>query len=82
MRTRRWKRAVVGEVFFALLILSTGLFAEWQPVGSLRPLGRKGNEFTFGNDRATVVVAVLAPDLVRVRADRIARPSRGTAASW
>jgi alpha-glucosidase len=51
-----------------LLLLSAVAFGEWQSIGNLKPMGRKGNEFTFGNDRATVVVQILAPDIVRVRA--------------
>jgi len=42
--------------------------AEWESIGGLKPAGRKGNEFTFQGARATVVVQVLAPDLIRVRA--------------
>ena len=42
--------------------------AEWQPVGSLRSLGRKGNQFTFGNEQTIVAITVLAPDIVRIRA--------------
>jgi alpha-glucosidase len=42
--------------------------AEWESIGGLKPAGRKANELTFSNPRATVVIKVLAPDLIRVRA--------------
>jgi len=49
-------------------MLSSAMFAEWHSIGNLKPLGRKGNEFGFASDRATIVITVLAPDMVRVRA--------------
>ena len=68
MRSRRSKHPFVLRLLISLLIFSSALIAEWQPVGSLKLLGRNGNEFTFGNDRVTVVITVLASDTVRVRA--------------
>jgi alpha-glucosidase len=50
-----------------LLLLPALSFGEWQSIGNLKPMRREGNEFTFGNGRATVVIKVLAPDIVRVR---------------
>jgi len=49
-----------------LLLSSTGL-ADWQTIGNLTPAGSEGNRVTFRNSQATVVVTVLAPDLIRVR---------------
>jgi len=49
------------------LLFSGSAFADWQSLGALTPSEPQGNQITFRNRHATVVVAVLAPDLVRVR---------------
>lgn len=58
-------------VVAALLLLVAGFrsaaYAEWQTIGSLKPLGSMGNRYTFGNSETTVEVTILAPDLARVR---------------
>lgn len=41
--------------------------AGWQSIGSVSVTESKGNQATFGNSKATVVVTALAPDLIRVR---------------
>jgi alpha-glucosidase len=50
----------------ALLIPNVAL-AEWQAIGSVRAEKPQGNQFTFSSPRATVLVTILASDLVRVR---------------
>ena len=60
-------RTLVSLIPLVLLVSCTAL-AEWQPIGNLKPTGRNGNEFTFRGARAIVVISVLAPDVVRVRA--------------
>src|ERR1700751_4683622 len=56
------------QITVVILLVSGTALAEWESIGSLKPAGRKANEFTFSNARATVVINVLAPDLIRVRA--------------
>ena len=68
MRFCRSKHLFTLNLLLVVLGLSAAALAEWQPVGNVKPLGRNGNQFTFGNDRTTVVITVLAPSLVRVRA--------------
>ncbi len=60
--------AYIVRLGFLFVMLSSPMLAEWQSIGNLKPLGRNGNEFSFANDRTTVVITVLAPDVVRVRA--------------
>ncbi len=68
-RTQHRSRAVLAlRLLLLLLMLTSAMFADWHSIGNLKPLGRKGNEFTFASDKATVVITVLAPDVVRVRA--------------
>jgi alpha-glucosidase len=50
-----------------ILLLSSGAMAEWESIGNLKPAEQKSNEFTFRGTRATAVLQVLAPDLIRVR---------------
>ena len=50
-----------------MFLLTTVALAEWQPIGSLKAEKPQGSQFTFSSPRATVVVTVLASDLVRVR---------------
>lgn len=50
-----------------LVLLVPAGFAEWQNIGSLAAAPPQGNQVTFSSSKATVVVTVLAPDLVRVR---------------
>jgi len=52
---------------FCLLFLAGSAVAEWQSVGAMTPSEPQGNRITFHSRQATVVVTVLAPDLVRVR---------------
>jgi alpha-glucosidase len=56
------------QVAVVAVLLSGLAQAEWESIGGLRPAGRKGNQFTFRGPRATVVVQVLAADLIRIRA--------------
>jgi alpha-glucosidase len=52
----------------ALLFLVANIaFAEWQPIGNMTARQTSANQLTFSNPHATVVVTILAPDLVRVR---------------
>jgi len=51
-----------------VLVAVGATFAEWRSIGDLKPKGRNANEFSFSNERATVVITVLAPDIVRIRA--------------
>ena len=48
------------------LLVPAGL-AEWQNIGSLAASQPQGNQITFSSRQATVVLTVLAPDLIRVR---------------
>ena len=41
--------------------------AEWQNIGNLTASQPQGNQITFSSKQATVVITVLAPDLIRVR---------------
>jgi alpha-glucosidase len=54
-------------LFCLFLFPSTAGFADWQSIGNLTTAAREGNQVTFRNSKATVVVSVLAPDLIRVR---------------
>ncbi len=51
---------------FLLCFVTSGL-ADWQSIGSMSASEPRGNEETFSSRQATVVVTVLAADLVRVR---------------
>lgn len=51
---------------FCLLLASTSV-AEWQGVGGFAASLPQGNEVVFQNGRATVILTVLAADLIRVR---------------
>jgi alpha-glucosidase len=53
----------------SLLILLFALvsFADWQSVGNMTSSEPKANQVIFSNHQSTVIVTVLAPDLVRVR---------------
>ena len=53
-------------ICLVLLMAHAGL-AEWQGVGNMTAAESSRNQFTFKNSKATVVVTVLAADLVRVR---------------
>ena len=50
-----------------LLLCALASFADWQSVGSLTASEPKTNQMTFSSRQATVIVTVLAPDLIRVR---------------
>ena len=55
------------HLFWVILFLANSAVADWQSVGTLAASEPKGNQITFSSRQATVVVTVLAPDLVRVR---------------
>ncbi len=55
------------QIAVVVLLVSAVALAECEPIGNLKLAGRKANEFTFINARVTVVIRVLAPDLIRVR---------------
>src|SRR5579863_7075788 len=57
------------QLFFA----QAGL-ADWQSIGGLAASEHHGNQITFSSRQATVIVTVLAPDLVRVRMVRATSP--------
>jgi len=64
-------RAVLGLPIVTLLLLFPGTaMAEWESIGNVQSAGRNGNAFTFRSPQATIVVHVLASDLIRVRAVR------------
>ncbi len=50
-----------------LLLLASFAAAEWQNVGSMTASAPQANQETFTNRQATVIIRVLAPDLIRVR---------------
>jgi alpha-glucosidase len=52
---------------FIFLLLPAAGFAEWQSIGNVTASHLKGNQVIFTNHKATAVVTVLAPDLIRVR---------------
>ena len=54
-------------LFWLLLVFTYSAFGAWQDVGSLVASEPRSNQVTFSSRQATVVVTVLAPDLVRVR---------------
>lgn len=64
MITRRLCRAAV---LLASCALAATPLAAWTPVGSMPPPERQGDTLLFKNDRFTVAVSVLAPEIVRVR---------------
>jgi len=51
----------------ALSIVVIPAAAEWQAIGNLAASQPQGNQITFSSKQATVVITVLAPDLIRVR---------------
>ena len=55
------------QVLICMVFAANVAFAEWHPIGNLKAEKPNGNQFTFSSRRATVVITVLAPDLVRVR---------------
>jgi alpha-glucosidase len=55
------------QLFCVLPLFGFASFADWQSIGSLTAGEPKGNQLTFSSRQATVIVSVLAPDLVRVR---------------
>ena len=63
----RRKILLRGVFLCFILLLATVARAEWQAIGSLKAEKPQGNQFTFSSARATVVVTVMASDLVRVR---------------
>lgn len=63
----RHGRCIVKIGLFLLVYVSSA-WAEWHSIGELKAVGHQGTEFTFAGAQATVVVSVLAPDLIRVRA--------------
>ena len=53
-------------ICFLLLLAPTGS-ADWHSIGSLTTPEPKGNQVIFRSRQATVILTVLAPDLIRVR---------------
>ncbi len=64
------KQVCLGLFIVVLMACSVSSFAEWQSVGALVPSEPKGNSIIFTGPNTTVLVTVLAPDLVRVRMTR------------
>ena len=62
-------RSVLKSIGWLLVLLSMAVpvWAEWRGVGSLSPRVPVGNQISFSNQEANVVITVLAPDLIRVR---------------
>ncbi|SPE33180.1 Alpha-glucosidase [Acidobacteriia bacterium SbA2] len=56
-------------LFVLMLCADLGL-ADWESIGNLAASEPRGSEIVFRNAKATVVVTVLAPDIVRVRTIR------------
>lgn len=52
---------------FAFLVGTRPLFAQWKSVGAMAAQAPQGNQISFTNRNANVVLQVLAPDLVRVK---------------
>jgi len=52
---------------FCLLSFAPRASADWQSVDSMSPAEPEGNQITFRNGQATVIVSALASDLIRVR---------------
>ncbi len=50
-----------------LLCFAASAFADWQSMGAMTASQPQGNQITFRSRQATVVITVLASDLVRVR---------------
>src|ERR1019366_1191478 len=55
------------QLLCLLLLIAPAGWADWQSVGSMTAAPPQGNQVTFSSRQATVVVTVLAPDLVRMR---------------
>ena len=53
--------------FCLLLILAAPVGAEWKSVGNFSAEPAQGNSIVFRDRQNTVILTVLAPDLVRVR---------------
>jgi len=56
-------------LFVLMLCADLGL-ADWESIGNLAASEPSGSEIVFRNAKATVVVTMLAPDIVRVRTIR------------
>src|ERR1019366_10575517 len=52
---------------FVIMLVLASSKAEWHHLGKMTAGAPQGNQITFRNPESTVVVTVLAPDLVRVR---------------
>ncbi len=59
-------RTLFNAAFIILVVLSPGN-AEWRHLGNMTAGPPQANQITFRNSESTVVVTILAPDLVRVR---------------
>lgn len=57
----------VTQLLCFLLVFTSAAFADWQSIGDMTKVESQGNQVTFRNAKSTVVVTVLAPDLIRVR---------------
>lgn len=68
------------KLIILLLVFTTPLLAEWRSVGSLAASPPQGYQITFSSPQASVMVTVLAPDLVRVRMTHDGTP--GPDYSW
>lgn len=55
------------QLFCLFLFLTSAGRADWRSIGNMTALEPKGNQVTFTSPKATVVVMILAPDLIRVR---------------
>jgi hypothetical protein len=49
------------------ILICTPARAAWQEIGRMAASPPQGNQITFHSPEATVIVTVLAPDLVRIR---------------
>ncbi len=57
----------VFQFLFLLFIFANSALADWQSIGALTASPPRGNQEIFRSPKATVVVTVLAADLIRVR---------------
>lgn len=52
---------------FVLVLITSPVLAQWKSAGAMAAQAPGGNQITFANREANVVIQVLAPDLMRVR---------------
>lgn len=74
------RNLLAAQLLCFLLLIANRASGEWQAVGSLIPSAPQGNQMTFRSRQATVIITVLASDLIRVR--MVPGTSPGPDYSW